>query len=512
MKNSKINNNRPPLTDKEIKADENFDKLLKQHSGNKLKNNLAVGGIVVAGIILITSLVLYFNKAIPNAEVTNNPHEVRTKGAINPNLFDIPKMYHLINAETGGEVVFNNSIINVPTNAFVDETGNAITGDVEISYREFHNPIDFFLSGIPMIYDSADYQYHFESAGMFEIYGSQNGIPVNLAKPISVSLASLHQGDYFNIYQLDTLSGKWGFISKDSTKVGAVSEQEVERDLAKLEKSVIEITKNKPQQKSKNGACIKIDFKKDEFPELASFKEVLFEIDKTDKNFSPELAKKEWDDVKLKKVEEEYILTFYDKFKPTKLKAKPVLSDKQYEEALGEYNKQYANRLSGFRAKKDSLEKLLAFNSTTFPSFGNSTAGYVERLFEINEFGVWNSDCPMRMPKGRMLAAMYINKIEGTDKIDTLDFKTIYLVEENKNTLYRITNNGTLSYNPSKRYVLWAIDKKEQLCVFPAVKFKAIPNQMDSTYAIEMDISKVKPTNVDDVRKELNLNTLFKDV
>lgn len=511
MKDSKINKNKEPFTDEEIKADENFDKLMKQHATSKFKKDLGVIGLVVGGVLLVTSLVVYFSDmklVMKNMEVTATESE----GAIRPNLFDIPVMHHAVNAEKGGEIIFNSSKISIPNNAFVDKDGEIVVGEVEITYREFHNPVDFFLSGIPMMYDSAGYEYHFESAGMFEIYGYQNGVPVKLTKPVSVSLSSLHRGGYFNIYQLDTLSGKWSFISKDSSKVGENLTPYIRNSIAKIESQISEIAKDEPQKKSKKGINIKIDFNVEEFPELASFKKVLFEIDEQDKNFSPDLAKKDWDDVKLKKVEDDYILTFYDGFKPTKIKVKPVLSNRQYKKALKEYNKKYADRLSAFRSRKDSLEKELAFYSVVFPSFGNSTRGYVERLFEINDFGVWNSDCPMRMPKGRVLASMYINKIKGTDKIDTLDFKTIYLVEENKNTLYRITNNGILSFNPAKKYVLWAVDEKEQLCVFSAVKFNSIPSQLDSTYAFEMEISKIKPTNVDDVRKELNLQKLFKDV
>ena len=508
MKDSNINKNRNPFTEQEIAADENFDKLLKQASGKGGNNNLII--VSVVGLLLVTSLVWFLNakttKELMSIEVAN-----QQKGALNPVFGDIPKNYYTVNGQTGEMFTFNNTSISIPANAFSDKNGNVVTGEVEISYREFHNPIDFFVAGIPMIYDSAGVEYHFESAGMFEIYGYQNGEPVNLIKPIEVKLASLHQGDYFNLYQLDTLSGEWTYLSKD-TSVVKKSMGGIPEEITNLNENIAKLEAQLPAKKSKHGVCIKIDFNPTEFPELASLKEVLFEVDATDKNFSPDLAKKDWDDVKLKKVNDDYELTFYDKFKPTKIKATPVLSDGEYKIALKEYNSKYGQRLAAYRAKKDSVEGLLVFKSRVFPSFGNSTGSYVERLFEVNDFGIWNSDCPMRMPKGRMLASMYINTNETTNEIDTLDFKTIYLVEENKNTLYRITNNGILSYNPSKKYVLWAIDKQEKLCVFPAVKFNQIPSQVDSAYAFEMDVANAKSMNITEVRKELNLVKLFKDV
>lgn len=508
MKDSKINKNRSPFTEQEIANDKNFDKLLKQANGGGGSNGLIIGGVLGA-IILTIGLVWLFNKSTPKENEIVETIELQ-KGAINPVLTDVPKSYYTVNALTGDEFKFNNTVISIPANAFVHQDGKEVVGAVEISYREFHNPVDFFLSGIPMVYDSAGAEYHFESAGMFEIYGYQNGEPVNLIKPIEVKLASLHQGDYFNLYKLDTLSGEWTYLSKDST---VVNKEEISgTEIADLNQKIAEIVQQLPPKKSEKGVCIKIDFNAAEFPELTTFKEVLFEVDENDKNFSPNLAKKDWDDVKLKKENENYVLTFYDRFKPTKIKAKPVLSDAEYAKALKEYNSNYGERLAAYKAKKDSVESLLAFKTRIIPSFGGSTSGYVERLFTINDFGVWNSDCPMRMPKGRMLAAMYINTNEETKEIDTLEFNTIYLVEENKNTLYRITNNGTLSYNPSKKYVLWAVDKQQRLCVYPAVKFNEIPSSIDSTYALEMDITASQPKNVDEVRKELNLVKLFKDV
>ena len=93
------------------------------------------------------------------------------------------------------------SIIKIPNDAFVDKNGKPVFGKVIIKYREFHDPADFFVSGIPMTYDSAGVQYHFESAGMLEILAFQKGKPVFVdpAKKIVIEMVSSQGDDKYNI-------------------------------------------------------------------------------------------------------------------------------------------------------------------------------------------------------------------------------------------------------------------------------------------------------------------------
>jgi hypothetical protein len=523
MKNSKINKNRNHFTEQEIAADENFDSLLKKASVKGGNNKLVVGGVVI-GLILVAGLFWLFNtkkgqqSLAENTEISN-----QQKGALSPVLGDIPKSYYTVNAEKGEDFSFNNTVISIPTHAFIDKNGNIVTGEVEISYREFHNPIDFFLSGIPMTYDSAGVEYHFESAGMFEIYGYQNGEPVKLVKPIEVRLASLHQGDYFNIYQLDTLSGEWTYLSKD-TSVVKRSIGVIPQELTDLNKGISELKNKLPSKKSKNGVCIKIDFNAAEFPELASLKEVLFEVDATDKNFSPNLAQKDWDDVKLKKVDDEYVLIFYDKFKPTKIKAKPVLNDGDYLKVMKEYEEKINELKSQSKASKKNNKVYIEVELLSGEAFyiGESeidekaerdyNAEYkVERLFMINDFGIFNSDCPMRLPKGKIVEPLFVYKNDSTNSIDGLKFNGVYLVEENKNTLYYLYNYDLISYIPQNKYVIWGIyDGK--LCVLSAKEFKQLTFKGKGAYKTEMKMLNEEITSVEQVREFLDLQILFKDV
>ncbi|NJN77433.1 MAG: hypothetical protein HC803_03155 [Saprospiraceae bacterium] len=63
-------------------------------------------------------------------------------------------------------------------------------GKVDISYREFHDAAAIIASGIPMTNSEGD--KYMETAGMFEINGSQNGQEVGIAddKEIEVKMGS----------------------------------------------------------------------------------------------------------------------------------------------------------------------------------------------------------------------------------------------------------------------------------------------------------------------------------
>ena len=73
------------------------------------------------------------------------------KPCVNPPLAEInvPTTIYKVNAEKGATLEFKTgSKITIPKNSFVDRDGKLIKGEVELHYREFHDPVDFFVAGI----------------------------------------------------------------------------------------------------------------------------------------------------------------------------------------------------------------------------------------------------------------------------------------------------------------------------------------------------------------------------
>ena len=78
-------------------------------------------------------------------------------------------------------IISGGSKITISSHSFEDLNGKLVDGWVEIKYKEFKNPAQILLSGISTEYDSGGVKRDFESAGMFEIYGSAKGTPIKIS-------------------------------------------------------------------------------------------------------------------------------------------------------------------------------------------------------------------------------------------------------------------------------------------------------------------------------------------
>jgi len=149
---------------------------------------------------------------------------------VNPPIEQVKPVFAMqrVSADAGGtfETVEGARIV-VPTQAFMNDRGELIEGEVNLHYRELSDYVDFFLAGVPMTYDSLGERYQLESAGIIEFFAEQNGSPVQIApdKAIEVELVAeiyLSEGDNapkFNIYKLDTTAREWVFQNVENIQI-----------------------------------------------------------------------------------------------------------------------------------------------------------------------------------------------------------------------------------------------------------------------------------------------------
>jgi hypothetical protein len=110
----------------------------------------------------------------------------------NPGQFEIATSKWFVDPSKGGEFVYkrSGSVIRIPPNALLYENGTPVKGNVEIEYKEFRDPVDFLVSGIPMVHEGKQ----FNSAGMFDIsakQGDQNIVfDANQMMEIDLSLSA----------------------------------------------------------------------------------------------------------------------------------------------------------------------------------------------------------------------------------------------------------------------------------------------------------------------------------
>jgi hypothetical protein len=423
---TKFNLNRQPVPDEEINSHKDFGELVnkfKKQSIEKarsdasfLKNKKATYSAIIAGVAVVCTVTYFavFKKQPPketnNDKIvtsqqknTNTPNTKLNKAFIAPPIskLNVPYTSYKVKAEQGATLKHtSNSKIIIPKKAFVNKQGQDIIGDVEITYREFHNQADIIASGIPMAYDSAGIKSTLESAGMLDIRGYQNGEPVyiNPKKQITVEFQSQHTADRYNMYVLDTVAKNWVYVSRDNslkglerpkeekglkrpdneTSTNSVSAKtnELQKQLdaipPKMEAEKIVYTKKvnqlpkvatplKPAKATAGRPQFELDVNYKEFPELEAFKNAVFEVGIENKNYSSKLADITWSSAEVSEGPvkgKNYILTLKLREQVEKLIVYPALTGADYDKAL----KSYENKFNDYKTavtKREAEEKRL---------------------------------------------------------------------------------------------------------------------------------------------------------
>lgn len=546
----KFNLDRPKVSDDEINKHKDFSNLVKQFKEqsiqkarsdvNFLKNKKATYAAVIAGVAVICT-VTYFtvfknnNTKTAKNDKTNTLNETKNtqntiadkKAFINPpsKKINVPYNSYKINSAKGGEIAHHTaSKIKVPAKAFVNKAGMEIVGDVEIHYREMHDRAEIIASGIPMTYDSAGTQYHFESAGMFDIKASQNGEEVYLKrdKPVTVEMVSRQSADSYNQYYLDTVKQNWVVIKHDSPVMAkskppenAHAAKEAPVQIKKLEQKIelipvkIDSVKTvytkkidklpEPKQPSKPSKAtpgkpkfeLDVDYK--DFPELSAFKNAQFEVGNENTNYSKELHSITWNSATISEGPQKgknYLLTLVQRQKIVKLIVYPVLTDADYAVAQSTYEKKFIeyNKLlekkeaDELKLKQEMEAKQKAYveeqkklsaeilkerirmqkqqESSMNEEIATANSEFkVIRVFQISNFGIYNSDCPKQMPKGGNLKVIYALN----DNDLPLQPSVVYMVEHGSNKLFTYDNKSfyDLKYDSDKEYTVCVFVKGE---------------------------------------------------
>jgi hypothetical protein len=557
-----------------------------------------VGAIVTAGVLVWNGDSAILENLIPtNSETADLP-------LINPpiNLADAVGTQWNMEAGPGGSLTYGLSVINIPENAFVHPDGTPVVGKVDITYTEYHDKLDLFLSGIPMTYDSAGYTYHFETAGMFDIRGFQNGEPVLIAdnKSIEVRLDGA-DGQDFNNYYLDEEQKRWQYISPseptivdtirylddlarnrkwqqvnslaaldqeassqlfystditsgksvhrnknwqinisnnvlnlnvsaaarllnetdeaviidiEPTKTGAVrtiswkgKELSTELDATNLDNEAlgaqimgalrtIEIEKSleaksqkiassmpvEPKVLNPAKAQISLDFQPSQFPELESYKDMLFEVNVSPAEFDRGQAEKEWTNVTVKKgsARGSYVLEFVRPGDSFQVACYPVFQGEDLEAAQETFDKKYRDyekkkadleaekiaKMKAWEAEQAQVKKAAAERRAQQEArliqqvAANNTAGAITRIFAVNRFGIWNCDQPQSLPQGAVIAATYVDK-EGKE----IEHSIIYLVDMSKEALYNMYQGERLQFDPNVESMVWTVTNDNKLAV-----------------------------------------------
>ena len=150
---------------------------------------------------------------------------------------------------TKGDTLFSHlgTRIIIPPLSLVDNSEKTVTDEVTIKYREYHDALDVFLSGIPMDYNSNGEKLTFQTAGMFEIKAEQNGKELKLAEgnKIDIRFASYEGGTAYDFFQYDEKGNKWDFVDYSKPVVNLKKEEiKMEKILQLNSTQAIHLDKN----------------------------------------------------------------------------------------------------------------------------------------------------------------------------------------------------------------------------------------------------------------------------
>ena len=421
-KNYKIDLNPKDLSPQEIEKHKDFDVLLQQYQSAPAKRPFNIKVLYyLAGSVAAALLGVFLYLGVFADQGMSTQEYLASQPYVSPPFEFIQPVYEkaVINGNQGGEYIYESgSKITVPPAAFVNNVGEVVSGDVDIKYREFHDFIDFFLSGIPMEYDSAGTSYVLESAGMVEIYAEQNGMRLNVApgKEINVELVSeirvpatdRDKLPSYNIYKLDKEKRNWVYKGQDDMEVveedmtsmftdslGNASDSEFLQELAqidqkeKVELAAIEskiprpVTPIQPERANGNDYVFNFDFADEavgfrnptqtegttheEINQLRrQYANTLWQVAPDNEDFNEEMVSQiAWEDMKLEQINSrDYELTLINPDMEIKVIVNPVLNSKDYETALQQfsedfavYQEEIAEREEALRVQKEELEK-----------------------------------------------------------------------------------------------------------------------------------------------------------
>ncbi len=424
MKKNNYNWNLNPdnLSPEEIAKHKDFDALLKKavpateqvpQKAPTIRRLYYIGGAVAAALIGILFYTVGFGTG-PAAPIVTFDEYAAAQPYVNPPIETIQKAFNSqsIDVNKGGVYEYDNgSKVTVPAGAFTDRYGNLAVGQVDIKYKEYHDYVDFFLSGIPLEYDSAGTKYFLESAGMIEIYAEQNGerLEMTPGKTLDVELVSsinVKKGaplPSFNIYSLDTEARNWVYEGVDQITLAeepaadllseedeilqekATTIKNLERketkQLAAIEASLPKPVKPyKPMKKNGTDQAFNFDIAADqikygnEVPTAAQegvrsaeqdlmklkqeYGNTVWQVSPNNGPYEKEAIRAvTWDDMNMRHLKnQDYELKLIKGDKSVKLIVNPVLNGADYEAALAKFNAEQ----TAYLAKLDERSTALA--------------------------------------------------------------------------------------------------------------------------------------------------------
>lgn len=378
---------------------------------------------------------------------------------------DVPFTSHAVaSAEETVITTATGTSIVIPANSFVDANGNPVTGEVEIKFREFHDAKDIIASGIIM--KDTETGAYMETAGMFDLRGSQNGNPIFIKEDqnIEVNLASFNDGNSFNFYALDEEKGTWDEKGTANAKPNTVKLAA----LAKLDAALPKVPQLVGNQDQVENFVFDIaqdvDYKK--FPQLKGFRNVMWEYAGQGPN--PEknawVFETDWENMDLEQDPSGYFsLTLSTADKKFTTLVRPLLQGDDYEKALADFAGDKLEQYKKTKKQQAAERTRLAQQADLLRTFG------------VNDFGIKNWDVWHNKQRVRCTAKPQFDELADVN-LDISQDMDYFLVTKNQRSVVRYDAHALnkFSFDPEEKNALIAVLPEGKVAVLSAQDFKKI--------------------------------------
>lgn len=498
----KIETNRPPISDAEINTTKKgFDEVLSNFKTTKFSpfnggtsiigwfGGICAAALVGTGIWYLTSQnsPSKKNSIASNTKIENMEDSNLVKNQkINPPFPDklIFEEYKIDPNKNNQLVTNNGTLISIPAHSFVDSSGNSVTQNVTIKFKDYHNPVDIFLSGIPMEYDSAGINYTFESAGMFQIFAEKDGEKLYLDNGKSIDLEFSSKSEIIsNIYYYDTISNNWNYtksenqtdISMMKDKAEKIDEEiqdytydfntSIAEEKAAEQNEIHRKARVIPTQKRKNVDnnklfVLKLKDDKGKYRTI----EIL-----PNQGFRNEYYTVNWTSSKLienpgnlftiilKKGEKE--LSFIGKESSSE-------NGEKIDNIINTKEKEKLEKIKSQKILADKIEKLRIIQGNIQTLLNNGFSN--QRSMTINDLGTWNCDRPVPMPA--MAEKGYIQFINDSNQ--TLYFSKLNIAQVQNNILWSYPYYKDWYFSKKYENIAWFITKNQKIAIAEPLVFR----------------------------------------
>ncbi len=293
----------------------------------------------------------------------------------------------------------------------------------------------------------------------------------------------------------------------------------------------------KPVAANKTRKQFKLNVSLNEFPELKAFEGCLFEVDDANTNYTKEFNSVAWSDIHISAGPEKgkYFLNLSLGYRKEQLLVYPVFDGKRLDEMNVDYNKKftdYQKSLADRKAKEQKLkddlaielkkieaeqkallakldaekkkravnaaEQMYASNSGKSAAAEN-TDFKVRRMFQIGQFGTYNSDCAQELASGKTTSAELVHGKY------LLQPNSIYLINNADNMMYTYDYSELYNFrfDPKKECsIIAAVNDQLYMCDKDA--FKNAKSEKDKTIFTFTPLS-LELFDAEELRKKLGV-------